>query len=566
MATLRNPAEFEGDLLPDTPGRFSRLTAHLQPRLGSTWLRVAVLFLVAGLANLLHSTTSAESPAPPPQASPDSAAAAFSPESSTLRRETIEEQLARQQAEIEWLKQRLFESRPELASDAAVLAPPPLPTPGTSLSTPSRETTNDSTPEWHEVLHRLDELERRQPTPTPPKNAAAPAEGEWVDVSQEKWTVKLAGHVQLDLVNWAQASPAITGDQDYFEFRRLRLVADGTGYGMCDFRLQLTLEPETIGENLPGIIMSPDVKDAYFSMNEIPGLGRFRIGNFFVPFSLEQVTNDTNNIFMERSIPTQGIFSPDREVGMAIYNSTDDKNISWAYGIFLDSIGDGIKERIDDNQGYRLSGRLNWVPYYDEPSNGRYAIHTGVGVLHTDDQDDRVRFRARPQIHEGPRLIDSGVLAASDYTTGNLELAVVWGRVTVQSEAFVSSVHMTAGNSANLTGAYAHISYFLTGENRVYERFGQHGAQFARNSPYSNFFIVPGGWSPGAWEVKSRWSTLNLDDVERGQYNDLTVGLNWYWSDRTRVMFDWIHPYTTQQTTFGATQSDILALRFDFNW
>ena len=62
---------------------------------------------------------------------------------------------------------------------------------------------------------------------------------------------------------------------------------------------------------------------------------RWRIGNFFVPFSLEQVTNDTNNIFMERSIPTQGIFAADREVGMALYGHTDDMNTTWAGGVLL---------------------------------------------------------------------------------------------------------------------------------------------------------------------------------------------------------------------------------------
>ncbi len=62
-----------------------------------------------------------------------------------------------------------------------------------------------------------------------------------------------------------RASPAITGDTNYWEFRRLRLVADGTGYGVYDFRLQMTLEPETVGETRPlGTASSPDVKDAYF--------------------------------------------------------------------------------------------------------------------------------------------------------------------------------------------------------------------------------------------------------------------------------------------------------------
>jgi phosphate-selective porin OprO/OprP len=396
--------------------------------------------------------------------------------------------------------------------------------------------------------------------------AARPDDG-WIDVSTEKWTVKLGGHVQLDYINWAQASPAIVGDDNYFEFRRLRLVADGTGYGVYDFRLQMTLEPETVGENPPGSATSPEIKDAYFSLNEIPWLGRFRIGHFFVPFGLEQVTNDTNNIFLERSIPTQGVFTGDREVGMAIYNCTDDQNLSWAGGIFFDSISDALKERIDDNQGTRVSGRLSYLPYYDEPSNGRYLVYTGAGVLYTNDHDNRVRFRARPQIHEGPRLIDSGSLAADDFTTGNIEGAIVWGRFAVQSEAFLSRVNLDAGDGVDVNGAYIHASYFLTGENRVFERFGQHGAQFARNQPYTNVFWVPGCAGSGAWELKARWSHLDLNSIDQGQYNDYTLGVNWYWSDRVRLMFDYIHPITSSDASpFGAADADILGMRFDWNW
>ena len=386
----------------------------------------------------------------------------------------------------------------------------------------------------------------------------------WVDVSGEKWTVKMGGHVQLDYINWLQANPAIVGAQDFFEFRRLRLTADGTGYGTYDFRLQMTLEPETVGET-PGVI-SPDVKDAYFSVNELPLLGRWRIGNFFVPFGLEQVTNDTNNIFLERSIPTQGVFTADREVGMALYDCTESKNFTWSTGVFFDSISEGLKERIDDNQGYRVSGRVTWLPYYDEPSNGRYLIFTGLGILHTNDQDNRVRFRARPQIREGPRLIDSGVLNGDNYTIGNWETAVVWGRFALQSESYLATVSLNNSTHSNARGAYAHVSYFLTGENRVFERFGQHGAQFARNVPISNVFRVPGFVSLGAWELKARWSYLNLSDLNAGTYNDMTFGVNWYWSDRVRCMFDWIHPFPSAQTVFGAAQADILAMRFDFNW
>ncbi len=418
--------------------------------------------------------------------------------------------------------------------------------------------TNENAP----PLSELEQLNKR----VLDLEADAKPKGVSSGATSEKWTVKLGGHVQMDYVNWVRADQAIANTQDYFEFRRLRLNADGTGYGDCDFRLQMTLEPESQGESTPGQVTSPEVKDAYFSINEIPLLGRMRIGNFFVPFSLEQVTNDSNNIFMERSIPTQGVFTADREVGLAFYNCNPSKSVTWTSGFFLDSISEATKERLDDNQGCRVSGRLTWLPYYDEASSGRHLVHTGLGILYTHDQDKRVRVRARPQIHEGTRIIDSGVLLADDYTTGNVESAVVWGKFTLQSEAFLSTIHQLDGSTEQLNGAYLHASYFLTGENRMFERFGHHGSQFVRNVPHTNFFLTKKGNGWGAWEAKARWSHLDLNNLSAGQYNDFTLGLNWYWSDRTRMMLDWIHPITSEQTVFGATNSDILASRFDFNW
>lgn len=468
--------------------------------------------------------------------------------------EAIYRRLEQQEAEIRWLRSRLSEV------PAPITAPSADPAAAVSYQ-PQQPTATGS--ELDELKSRLAAVERAQ-SKAKPEKPDKPAGDGWVDVSNEKWNVKLGGHIQMDYVTWANADPAIANAQNYFNYRRLRLVADGTGYGQFDFRLQMTLEPGS-GSN-DNQFASPDVKDAYVSMNEIPWIGRIRIGNFFVPFSLEQVTNDTNNIFNERSIPTQGIFAADREVGIAFYNCTADQNISWAGGLFFDEVSDTIKTRFDDNQGYRLSGRLTWLPYYDEPSNGRYLIHTGVGILHTDDQDNVVRFRARPQVQRGPVLIDSGNLAADSYTTGNLELAIVWGQVTLQNEAFLSQVNLRTGETVRVGGAYSHLSYFLTGECRVYERFGQHGPQFARNKPFTNLFAVPGCFGWGAWEAKGRWSYLDLTETNDGQYNDLTVGFNWYWSDRTRIMFDWIHPITDAQTVFGATESDLIAMRFDVNW
>lgn len=426
------------------------------------------------------------------------------------------------------------------------------------------------TPELQSILQRLDALEKeaaKQATaadkPPESKPASAAAEKKSPDVPLDKWNVKLGGHMQMDWIHWPDASPQIPA-QDYFEFRRLRLLADGAGYGVYDFRLQIDVEPEGgDGATTPVV----DVKDAYFSANQVPLLDRWRIGNFFVPFSLEQVTNDTMNIFLERSIPTQGVFAADREVGMAFYGVNDAQDFTFTSGVFFDGISESLKERIDDNQGTRFSGRATWLPYYDESSQGRHLVHLGSGVLFTDDQDGVVRFRARPQIHEGPFLIDTGSVAASDYVSGNVELATVWGPFSVQSELFLTGVNRAAGGPANLQGGYVHGSCFLTGENRLYERYGQHGAQFGRTTPRENLFLLPGCYGWGAWELKARYSQLDLEELAAGRYDDFTFGFNHYWSDRIRVMFDWIHPVASPDSRpLGDAQADVIGMRFDWNW
>ena len=259
-----------------------------------------------------------------------------------------------------------------------------------------------------------------------------------------------------------------------------------------------------------------------------------------MPFSLEQVTNDTNNIFLERSIPTQGIFAADREVGVAAYGCNDAQNLTWTFGTFFDSISESLKERQDDNQGQRLSGRLTFLPYYDEPSNGRYLVHTGAGVLYTRRPGraasfprapansrravpDRHRRLAHWRIHDRqPRICHGlGAVLGAERSVPLQRQSdrrrTPSGSAVLMSTAATSSPARTASTSASASTA----------------------PSSAATCRIPTVFWVPGCCGPGAWEVKARWSNLNLQELNStGEYNDLTLGFNWYWSDRTRIMFD----------------------------
>lgn len=66
-------------------------------------------------------------------------------------------------------------------------------------------------------------------------------------------------------------------------------------------------------------------------------------------------------------------------------------------------------------------------------------------------------------------------------------------------------------------GAYATVSYVLTGEHRPYDR----------KVAYARRLLPEGRW--GAWEIFGRYAHLDLDDqdVSGGTLDRGTLGVNW---------------------------------------
>ena len=84
----------------------------------------------------------------------------------------------------------------------------------------------DTAAEIAELRARIEALEKEKADAAEPK-VEKPAEAkpletesEWVDMSTDKWNVKLGGHVQMDWVHWADTNNDQIPEFDYFEFRR----------------------------------------------------------------------------------------------------------------------------------------------------------------------------------------------------------------------------------------------------------------------------------------------------------------------------------------------------------
>jgi phosphate-selective porin OprO/OprP len=395
----------------------------------------------------------------------------------------------------------------------------------------------------------------------------------WEDTSKEKFSVKFGGRIMADAGWYADQNAASAAEynnlQDYAEFRRIRIFAKGEGYGVYDYKFQLDWAPGLNEDS--GTV---ELKDLYGGIHEIPYLGYVRVGHFKAPFSLEELTSSKYITFMERSLPN--VFAPSRRAGVAAYNHTEDEKVTWAYGAFYYGDLATAHENVDDRQGIRLAARGTWAPIYT--ADGRGLLHFGAGVSFADLPTETVRFRTRPEIHEtqdtngSQYFLSTNTIDARDYITYDLEMAMVYGPFSLQSELMYTNVDGIAGqNDLDFYGAYVYASYFLTGENRVYKRTA---GTFDRVKPFTNFFMVrtcdgaiQSGW--GAWELAARYSFLdftNDTNARAGLLNDFTMGVNWYWNPNMRMMFNYIHAWSDIPAQAATCETDIVAARWQVDF
>jgi len=407
----------------------------------------------------------------------------------------------------------------------------------------------------------------------------------WEDAHGEKWQITWGGRVMVDYVNWAAQDAGYGGaniGRNYLEMRRARFRAEGNGYGIYFWQIELDFAADDdssaqydAGGGIGQINAGPvaEMKDVYIGISEVPLLGDVLIGHFKGPFSMEELTSSRYTTFLERALPNY--FIPGREAGVMAANRSAGENVTWAYGVFADGLPESTKQLVG-SIGTQVVGRATWTPYYDEMNDGRCLLHLGTGIRHVWNRDGLYRLRVRPETHESIRLIDfdGDNDLAERRTVYNAELAWVSGPFSIQSEGFVDIVDVTGAGNTNAYSAYAQASYFLTGENRVYKR---NRASFGRVKPLENFWIVRGaGIGSGAWELKTRWSYMDVNnlynagftgdtDEDAEQINNLAVGFNWYWNPYTRVMFDYWHSWS-KRGGGAADEADLIGMRMQYDF
>jgi phosphate-selective porin OprO/OprP len=363
------------------------------------------------------------------------------------------------------------------------------------------------------------------------------------------------GRIHIDTAAFSQdpIDKARWNEQNGVEFRTARLAVYGKGFDVIKYQI----EYDFAGKD------NVRCKDTYFAITDLPLLQNIQIGHFKEPYSLDELTSDNYITFMERSAPND-VMAPKRHFGVMAFGNTESERATYAIGYFAEFDDDGLKIQ-NDNMGGAATMRATWLPWYDEATEGRGLVHTGIAYSHRDAFRDQFTLKYRPESH----LAFENLLLLTDVRSRDEiggEFATVYGPFSFQSEYYVNYIDRTAHADAKTQGAYAYVSYFLTGENRPYDR--SRGV-FGRVKPFENFFRVRDEngnvyVGKGAWELKYRYSWLDAYDgglIPFQTCGDHTVGANWYLNPYTRFMLEYVHSGINRYDGAGTGDLNIIQMR-----
>jgi phosphate-selective porin OprO/OprP len=407
--------------------------------------------------------------------------------------------------------------------------------------------------------------------------AASWRNGLQFQTADQAFRVHVGGRLHGDFGWWHASDAFQTGPGgvgpllDGANFRRARIRVNGMVYDTVAWIMEYGFET---GE--------PAFFDTFMELTQLPVLGTFRVGHFREPFSMDALTGGNDLTFMERSL-IHDAFVPFRNMGVMAQRNLADDSMTFAAGGFRGN-SNAVGADADDGS-YAFTTRTTWNPWY--LMDGVYALHFGgnysirnpsvlnaLGTPVTTGGASRVIFRTRPEIRiNAPNFVNTGVIDADLLNLFGAELGFGSGPFLMQAEYVAAVVSPTAGAPVagdSFHGFYIQASYFLTGENRPYNRGT---GVFGEAKPYENFFCrddCDGGRvrGSGAWEAGIRYSWIDLNDgtVQGGELSDITFGLNWHLNPASRFMFNYILMDRDAPDPAASGWAGIFATRFQIDF
>lgn len=351
--------------------------------------------------------------------------------------------------------------------------------------------------------------------------------GFFIEQPDKAFSLQIGGRFQLDSSFYSaddELTEAVAPFDDGVKFRRAYLFTRGTIYDNLSFVMEYNFAGDTSFQNV------------YMAVSDMPVVGTLLAGQTLEPMGLEENSSNNSITLMERGFTSA--LNPVYNVGLLAYNTVLNQRLRWAAGVFKDTndLGNSVS-----NEGFAVTARLTGLPYLAD--DGKQYLHLGASMSHRDTEDSGYRLRARPDSFIAPYVVDTKSMDTDTADLAALEAALMIKSLFIQSEWSMATVDLNptetilAGGDAEFSAFYVSASCFLTGEYRPYSK---NSATIGRVTPKRN--ATGKQWGSGAWEIAARYNTIDLVDgeIEGGEMDTITLGLNWYLNPHARVMWNYV--------------------------
>jgi len=256
--------------------------------------------------------------------------------------------------------------------------------------------------------------------------------------------------------------------------------------------------------------------------------GNVQAGYETVPQTLENIYAFNALTFMEASSMSLA-FSPGKRLGVEADRTFSDERMYLSVGVYSVGSDPGLNGGSVAQTLLYPVVRFTGLPIYDDRGTDDVKLlHLGISVGYQLAKGAQFEFRSRPESFIAPYLVNTGTLQADVSSLVGLESIYMNGRFTLTGELTGTRLMGGTVNDASFWGGYVSAGWFLTGEQRRYNRdSAQVIAPLVPNREFSWK-----DWTGGAWEVAARLSYVDLDseNVLGGKMAIAMLGLNWYWN------------------------------------
>jgi phosphate-selective porin OprO and OprP len=154
----------------------------------------------------------------------------------------------------------------------------------------------------------------------------------------------------------------VTGEPKYFDLHRNRVGIQGKVFKHIEFEVERELTEKELTERdiLENIPSKSQWKDVYVNVDYIKN-AQIQVGKFKIPFGLDELTGDSHNDYVYRSLGANYLASA-RDVGVMAHGRFFKRGLSYSVGVFRHD-GDNATSKKIEGGDQTVAARFSGLPF-----------------------------------------------------------------------------------------------------------------------------------------------------------------------------------------------------------